>query len=1121
MEDNILIKNILDDLQDHFKLKNITDIRNTLDKDKDHVAKYFDNLIIKYIICKKYPASIYYFGLRQKMFNIDYNFYKELKWIINSIKSDNSAIPINNQNSVILSLKEKETIIEKIHEIYYKVLNRGADLSVISSILDNKIFSSNIEYELSHSIEKYCIDWINEYYLYYSLTLSVNNHLHLHIKNNSQYQIENEYFYNYLTMMYKPNHFENIKIIMEEYSQKLNYLPSQKDLEYFWIYKNSIDFHSIVDQVIINKDDYKYLEECRLHFSRISKNSIHQKDNIDQLKIKFYGPVGTSGYAKICRDIINSLTREGNDILIQFIPIQFQNYSMDESGNDNELLSLYSKNIISNPDYIILHSVPDLWPAICIKEREIMNKNDCIIPIYGITVWETETLPKDWDIYCQFVDKISVPSRFSSIAFKNNVLLQKIKQPIDIVHHPVLLYNHEKITNECILKKENLGQLYSFIFYNISEWTNRKGISELIEAFCSRFIDDKTVLLYIKTFGDISKDEAKEFMKKYNNPSNIIIDYERVDDTYIQCIHNCGDCFVSLTKSEGQGIGLCHAALNKKSIIVTGYSGHLDYLKHINLIKYTMEPATFCTIWSKKHEDCKYLPYCQFFNLFIPSTHSWAKPCIIDAGNKMVDVYKKRLVYNNKTYNYIVEFNSNKFKNDLLNSLKSTIPRKSTNNLFLQQNKINNKLAQLSQLSQIYYFDWKIQKKKKIIVIGASKNGNLGDDMYPFVIKEFFKDDNYNIINISDNEVEIIDDSIVSLKTYNGDNLKLSPFDYLIIGGGGLLNIERIQYNNGVCDWGNNGCIKWNNSIHLYSEYAQRIKIPYYIVSVGFQDLSITDSDQSIKNKFSSFSLLLNGADYISMRSPMDYHVANLIVDPYIKDYIFQYPDLGYSLKKYTLPYIIKQKRNILLVTVDTWIDINKKYIQYDILKKINEYKMKNIEYRLIFTVFTGVNKKNNIFVSDQEKIIKKKFPGCEIIPGLQPDIKNYHYPSRTSTIYTMTQLLINTHTIITGRYHGYVLAKTFGVPHIETYGYCNYKIESEKKNYCSSKEKSSLVPLETIREYIQKGIYFKRNNRGNGGNSDDNRNNNIVNIHKKTGIDISIIQNWTDKKIIESFYDL
>ena len=58
-------------------------------------------------------------------------------------------------------------------------------------------------------------------------------------------------------------------------------------------------------------------------------------------------------------------------------------------------------------------------------------------------------------------------------------------------------------------------------------------------------------------------------------------------------LHQRGDCFVSLTKGEGWGLGAFDAAGHGNCVIMTGFGGQLDYLDNENayLVDYRLTPA--------------------------------------------------------------------------------------------------------------------------------------------------------------------------------------------------------------------------------------------------------------------------------------------------------------------------------------------------------------------------------------------------------------------------------------------------------------------------------------------------------------------------------------------------
>ena len=52
----------------------------------------------------------------------------------------------------------------------------------------------------------------------------------------------------------------------------------------------------------------------------------------------------------------------------------------------------------------------------------------------------------------------------------------------------------------------------------------------------------------------------------------------KLDDPELAALHTRADCFVSLCRSEGWGLGAFDAGAYGNEVVITGYGGQLDYL---------------------------------------------------------------------------------------------------------------------------------------------------------------------------------------------------------------------------------------------------------------------------------------------------------------------------------------------------------------------------------------------------------------------------------------------------------------------------------------------------------------------------------------------------------------
>jgi glycosyltransferase involved in cell wall biosynthesis len=83
-----------------------------------------------------------------------------------------------------------------------------------------------------------------------------------------------------------------------------------------------------------------------------------------------------------------------------------------------------------------------------------------------------------------------------------------------------------------------------------------------------------------------------------------------LSDDDVRALHHRGNCFVSLCRSEGWGLGAFDAAAWGNPVVTTGFGGHLDYLaRSPTLVPYDLMPV---------HDPAGYPSYA-------PDQH-WAEP---------------------------------------------------------------------------------------------------------------------------------------------------------------------------------------------------------------------------------------------------------------------------------------------------------------------------------------------------------------------------------------------------------------------------------------------------------------------------------------------------------------
>ena len=309
--------------------------------------------------------------------------------------------------------------------------------------------------------------------------------------------------------------------------------------------------------------------------------------------IKYISFLGSTGYADAARNYVRSLLEYG--IFVYFESVRcFGGKPSHLLSVDDLALAICMENKHIEYDTVIIHTIPHYFHQCVDKERKLNPS----VKIYGLTVWETDSVYPKWLNIIDNVkfDGLIVPSQWNKKIFEDSAKNHSLTNfpPIYSCHH-VISSTHN--INKKTLNKKTLYGRFRLAFLCIGTWTPRKGIAETIEAYLNAFQGQKDVTLYVKTnSGNYSKKHGlilryrlKKILSNYENPPQIILDTELRSDDYIDAlIENC-DVYLSLCNSEGVGLSACSAALKEKIVIMTGYGGQTEYIQNAFWIEYKLD----------------------------------------------------------------------------------------------------------------------------------------------------------------------------------------------------------------------------------------------------------------------------------------------------------------------------------------------------------------------------------------------------------------------------------------------------------------------------------------------------------------------------------------------------
>jgi glycosyltransferase involved in cell wall biosynthesis len=208
--------------------------------------------------------------------------------------------------------------------------------------------------------------------------------------------------------------------------------------------------------------------------------------------------------------------------------------------------------------------------------------------------WEESAIPYTLaDLMNLHLDGVLAPSEYSRGAIRNS----GVRLPIAVIGHGI---DHSGLMPRVIGDRAKRGPVthaLPFTFLHISSGLARKGIEELITAYCLAFSRRDPVLLVIKTFDNPTNTidtwvERLTTRAKYAPAIQVVS--EELDQRQIDFLYHVADALVLPTRGEGFNLPVAEGMARDLPVIVTRHSGHLDFCNDANsfLIDCTYEFST-------------------------------------------------------------------------------------------------------------------------------------------------------------------------------------------------------------------------------------------------------------------------------------------------------------------------------------------------------------------------------------------------------------------------------------------------------------------------------------------------------------------------------------------------
>ena len=231
----------------------------------------------------------------------------------------------------------------------------------------------------------------------------------------------------------------------------------------------------------------------------------------------------------------------------------------------------------------------------------------------GYWAWELGRFPDRWQSAFSCLHEVWVPSTFCQRA-----IAAKSPVPVVCIPHSVEIVNPGPRDRRRFGLRED-----SFVFLTMADMLSipeRKNIMGAAEAFLRAFGGgDASVELVIKLSNPEKRPDMMEALQDYAQRSPGILLMDRyLSRPEISALIDTVDCFVSLHRSEGFGLGIAESMVREKAVIATGWSGNVDFTNIGNALVVDYELIEL---------DRDYGPYAK--------GEVWADPSIDDAAAKM------------------------------------------------------------------------------------------------------------------------------------------------------------------------------------------------------------------------------------------------------------------------------------------------------------------------------------------------------------------------------------------------------------------------------------------------------------------------------------------------------